>query len=62
MLERLIKRRDELKQDYERCTQLAKQKEAELEELRTTLTRIAGAIQVMEEVIEEQRREAAPKV
>lgn len=61
MLERLIERHDQLKQDYERGTQLAKQKEAELGELRATLTRIAGAIQVLEEEIEERRREAAQK-
>lgn len=62
MLERLIEHRDQLKQEYERSTQMVKQKEAELEELRATLTRITGAIQVMDEEIEEQRREAAPKV
>lgn len=53
MREKLIERCNQLKQEYERGTQMLKQKEAELEELRKALIRIAGAIEVAEEMIEE---------
>lgn len=55
-LENLIIRRDELKQEHERGTKIIKEKEAEIEQLRQTMRRIARAIEALEEVIEEQKK------
>lgn len=56
MLDMLIRRLDQLKQDHESGVRLVKEKEDELVRLREQVTRIVGSIQTLEEVIEEERK------
>lgn len=49
LADRLRERRDQLKQDYDRGMLRVKQLEEDLAQLRATLSRISGAIQVLDE-------------
>ena len=57
MIERLILRRDSLKEELARGKELVSKKEAELADLRQVIVRLDGAIQVLDETIEEMRKE-----
>lgn len=57
MIDKLTARRDSLKQELARALDLMAKKNAEIEELNKTMLRISGAIQVLEEAIEEMRLE-----
>ncbi|MFZ3018162.1 MAG: hypothetical protein WA056_06890 [Gallionella sp.] len=57
MLKKLIEQRDLYKQRLKLAAQMVKEKEAELDEVRQSLLRIEGAIQVLDETIEEMRKE-----
>ena len=57
MIEKLIERRDSLKQELVQASDLLAKKESELEELKRTMLRMNGAIQVLDETIEEMRQE-----
>lgn len=57
MIERLIQRRDSLKEELARGKELASKKEAELADLRQVIVRLEGAIQVFDEIVEEMRKE-----
>lgn len=57
MIERLIQRRDSLKEELARGKELASKKEAELADLRKVIVRLEGAMQVLDETIEEMRQE-----
>lgn len=57
MIEKLIERRDSLKEEVIRATELLARKEAEIKELNETMLRLKGAIQVLDETIEEMRAE-----
>lgn len=57
MIERLIQRRDSLKEELARGKELASKKEAELADLRQVIVRLEGAIQVLDETVEEMRKE-----
>lgn len=57
MIEILIARRDSLKQDLVRATDILAKKKAEIEELNGMMLRINGAIQALDETIEEKQKE-----
>lgn len=57
MIERLIQRRDSLKEELARGKELVSKKEAELADLRKVIVRLEGAIQVLDETVEEMRKE-----
>lgn len=59
MIEALIRRRDSLKEELARGKELVAKKETELKELNQVIVRLEGAIQVVDETIEEMRKEVA---
>lgn len=57
MIDRLIARRDSLKQELAEAASLLARKKTEIEELTGAMLRINGAIQILDETIEEMRQE-----
>ena len=56
MREKLEQRLEELKSEYESGQKMLEDLETRQAELRTTLLRISGAIQVLQEVMDEEAR------
>lgn len=59
MIEALVGRRDSLKEELARGKELVAKKEIEIKELNQVILRLEGAIQALDEFIEEKRNEGA---
>ncbi len=57
MIDKLIARRDSLKQELAQASELLAQKKLEADQLNGAIFRINGAIQILDETIEEMRQE-----
>lgn len=57
MIDKLIERKDSLKQELEKAQQLVTKKESEIKELREVINRLEGSVQILGETIEEMKKE-----